>query len=77
MFWEEILSMNPEISFMCPECGPRPDFLCMDGVCIGISLDNIKNQKDSDLFLEYSEKEILDAPEYKTKCLLKKKRIEI
>ena len=48
--------MNPEISFMCPECGPRPDFLCMDGVCIGISLDNIKNQKDSDPFLEYSEK---------------------
>ena len=44
MFWEEILSMS--------QCGPRPEFLCMDGVCIGISVDNIKNQNDSDLSIQ-------------------------
>ena len=32
IFWEEIIDMDPEKSFMCPECGPRPAYLCMDGV---------------------------------------------
>ena len=73
-FWEEILSMNPEKSFVCPDCGPRPDFLCMDGVCVGISVDNIKHQKDSDLFLQYSDKDILDAPDYKSRMFIKEKR---
>ena len=41
---------------------------------IGISVDNIKDQKDSDLFLEYSDKPILDAPEYKERMFLKVKK---
>ena len=59
---------------MCPECGPRPAYLCMDGVCIGISVDNIRDQKDTDLFLEYSDKPILDAAEYKERMFLKVKK---
>ena len=59
---------------MCPECGPRPDYLCMDGVCIRISVDNMRDQKDSDLFLAYSDKPILDAPEYKERMFLKQKK---
>ena len=74
MFWEEIICMNSEQAFMCPECGPRPDYLCMDGVCIGISVDNMRDQKDSDLFLAYSDKPILDAPEYKERMFLKQKK---
>ena len=66
--------MNSEQAFMCPECGPRPDYLCMDGVCIGISVDNMRDQKDSDLFLEYSDKPILDATEYKERMFLKQKK---
>ena len=56
---------------MCPECEPWPAYLCMDGVCIGISVDNIK---DSDSFLECSDKPILDAPEYKERMFLKVKK---
>ena len=39
-----------------------------------ISVDNIEDQKDSDLFLEYSDKPILDAPEYKERMFLKVKK---
>ena len=66
--------MNPEKSFVCPDCGPRPDFLCMDGACVGISVDNIKHQKDSDLFLQYSDKDILNVPDYKSRMFIKEKR---
>jgi hypothetical protein len=58
MIWEEILSMSQEKSVMCPECGPRPEFLC-----------NIKSQNYSDLFLEYSNKNYLriDIDSFKIK----------
>ena len=59
---------------MCPECGPRPEFLFMYGVCIGISVDNIKNQKDSDLFLEYSEEKNLGCPRIQMQDVYNRKK---
>ena len=39
---------------MCPECGPRPAYLCMDGVCIGISGHSELPSEYSDILQDIS-----------------------
>ena len=59
---------------MCSDCGPRPDYLCMDGVCIGMSSELIRNEKESDLKLKFSDKPTLDAPVYKERMFIREKK---
>ena len=36
IFWKEVLNLPLEKLFICDDCGPRPDYLCMDGVSIAL-----------------------------------------
>ena len=72
-FWDA-LHFDEKTAFMCENCGPMPDNLCMDGVCIGMASDKIKGENRSDLVLEYSDKPTLDAPNYKERMFISQKK---
>ena len=70
-FWENVLNLNPKSSVVCPECGPRPNTLCCDGVAIGMLWEKIRDIPD--LVIPFNSETILDAPSYKDRieCSLK------
>ena len=72
LFWNEVLNLPLDKLFVCDDCGPRPEVLCMDGVSIGIMVDKV--QKEGNLFVPISSDEILDAPEYKERMFIKTKK---
>ena len=62
-FWNQVLDLPLEKLFICDDCRPRPEFLCMDGVSVGMMVDKV--QKEGNLFVPIESDKILDAPEYK------------
>ena len=48
-FWNQVLDLPLEKLFICDDCGPRPEFLCMDGVSVGMMVDKV--QKEGNLFV--------------------------
>ena len=71
-FWNQVLDLPLEKLFICDDCGPRPDFLCMDGVSIGMMVDKV--QKEGNLFVPIESDKVLDAPEYKERMFIKTKK---
>ena len=58
--------------FQCETCGPRPEYLCMDGVAIGMMVEKLK--KEDNLILPASSPVVLDAPSYKERMFIKTKK---
>ena len=71
MMWNDVLDLPLDQLFMYESCGPRPDYLCMDGVSIGILTDKV--QKEGNLFTPVSSPEFLDAPGYSDRQIIKTK----
>ena len=72
MMWNDVLDLPLDQLFMYESCGPRPDYLCMDGVSIGILTDKV--QKEGNLFTPVSSPETLDAPGYNDRQIIKTKK---
>ena len=72
LFWKEVLNLPLQKLFICDDCGPRPDYLCMDGVSIGMMVDKV--QKEGNLFVPIEPDNVLDAPEYKQRMFIKTKK---
>ena len=72
LFWKDVLNLPLEKLFTCDDCGPRPDYLCMDGVSIGMMVDKV--QKEGNLFVPIESDNVLDAPEYKQRMFIKTKK---
>ena len=72
MFWREVLNLPLEKLFICDDCGPRPEYLCMDGVSIGMMVDKV--QKEGNIFVPIQSENILDAPEFKERMFIKTKK---
>ena len=45
VFWTEVLDLPLEQLLQYENCGPRPEALCMDGVAIGMMVDNLKGEQ--------------------------------
>ena len=58
---------------MCGTCGPRPEYLCMDGGSIYWN-DDIKKGKKGNIFVPVSSSEVLDASSYKDRQIIKMKK---
>ena len=68
-----VLKRDQPKASICPICGPRPNFLCCDGVAIGCLVDKVENEKREDLFLEMESANILEAPPYSEWQLIRKR----
>ena len=41
-----VLKIDEPKASMCPTCGPRPNFLCCDGVAIGYLVDKVTDENN-------------------------------
>ena len=69
-FWNEVLNLPLEQLFTCDDCGPRPKFLCMDGVSLGMMVDKVRGN----MLVPIESDQVQDAPEYKERMFIKTKK---
>ena len=41
-FWNNILTIDDKKSFVCVDCGPRPNVLVLDGIAMGLQISELK-----------------------------------
>ena len=44
LFWTDILQFDYNDIMKCPQCGPNPSSLVMDGVAIGLNSDKLREE---------------------------------
>ena len=70
-FWGDVLELPLEKLFICDSCGPRPELLCMDGVAIGMMVENVKSQEN--LTLQENTSVVLAVSKFKDRVFNKQK----
>ena len=74
IFQNNILKPNEKEATICPDCGPEPDFLCCDGIMLTLPMKSLHSEKPEDLYLPMISNEILDAPQYSERMLIRDPR---
>ena len=46
-FWNNILTIDDKKSFMCVDCGPRPEVLVIDGIAMGLQISELKKNLEN------------------------------
>ena len=70
-YQNKVLKPDEKICSTCPDCGPKPDFLCCDGVMPTLPMKRLHGQTTDDLYLPMRSNEILDNPKYAERMIIK------
>ena len=75
-FQSKVLKPDEEKLTTCTECDRFPPNLCIDGITVALKKSMLVDVEKENLCVPTRSKEVLQAPEYKERMMIKKKRIE-